>query len=88
MCVSTADTHTVETHIYRLRKKINDSFGDNNFILNNKQGYYIWKKETDNLYYNLRVKNKCLQSQPFKKFYFPLVLSLSFPSSFYSSDNW
>ena len=43
---SDADTHTVETHIYRLRKKINDSFGDNNFILNNKQGYYIWKKET------------------------------------------
>ena len=38
---SDADTHTVETHIYRLRKKINDSFGDNNFILNNKQGYYI-----------------------------------------------
>ena len=38
---SDADTHTVETHIYRLRKKINDNFGDNNFILNNKQGYYI-----------------------------------------------
>ena len=38
---SDADTHTVETHIYRLRKKINNSFGDNNFILNNKQGYYI-----------------------------------------------
>ena len=38
---SDADTHTVETHIYRLRKKINDSFGDDNFILNNKQGYYI-----------------------------------------------
>ncbi len=38
---SDADTHTVETHIYRLRKKMNDSFGDENFILNNKQGYYI-----------------------------------------------
>ena len=39
------DTHTVETHIYRLRKKINDKFSDETFILNNKQGYYIWKKE-------------------------------------------
>ena len=42
---SDADTHTVETHIYRLRKKINDKFSDETFILNNKQGYYIWKKE-------------------------------------------
>ncbi len=38
---SDADTHTVETHIYRLRKKIDDKFLDNNFILNNKDGYYI-----------------------------------------------
>jgi DNA-binding response OmpR family regulator len=38
---SDADTHTVETHIYRLRKKINDKFLDNNFILNNKEGYYL-----------------------------------------------
>ena len=36
-----ADTHTVETHIYRLRKKINDKFLDENFILNNKHGYYL-----------------------------------------------
>ena len=38
---SDADTHTVETHIYRLRKKITDEFMDNNFILNNKDGYYL-----------------------------------------------
>ena len=36
-----ADTHTVETHIYRLRKKINEAFLDNNFIKNKKQGYMI-----------------------------------------------
>ena len=36
-----ADTHTVETHIYRLRKKIADKFKDNNFIHNNKDGYYL-----------------------------------------------
>ena len=36
-----ADTHTVETHIYRLRKKITDKFMDENFILNNKSGYYL-----------------------------------------------
>ena len=36
-----ADTHTVETHIYRLRKKINDKFKDEKFILNNKNGYYL-----------------------------------------------
>ena len=36
-----ADTHTVETHIYRLRKKISDKFMDEKFILNNKEGYYL-----------------------------------------------
>ena len=35
------DTHTVETHIYRLRKKIKDTFNDNNFIINSKDGYII-----------------------------------------------
>ena len=35
------DTHTVETHIYRLRKKIAGKFMDENFILNNKDGYFL-----------------------------------------------
>ncbi len=36
-----SDTHTVETHIHRLRKKIYDKFNDDNFIKNNNKGYYI-----------------------------------------------
>ena len=35
------ETHTVETHIYRLRKKIDNKFGDKNFILSHKDGYFI-----------------------------------------------
>ena len=35
------ETHTVETHIYRLRKKIKDEFGDANFITSSKKGYFI-----------------------------------------------
>jgi|TARA_B110000914_G_C15440366_1_gene435828 hypothetical protein len=35
------DTHTVETHIYRLRKKILDKFDDENFIINSKLGYSL-----------------------------------------------
>tara|TARA_B100000989_G_C19393780_1_gene406868 strand:+ start:24 stop:587 length:564 start_codon:yes stop_codon:yes gene_type:complete len=38
---SKLETHTVETHIYRLRAKINKNFKDNNFILSSKQGYMI-----------------------------------------------
>ena len=41
---SDADTHTVETHIYRLRKKITDKFSDEKFILNSKDGYSFVKK--------------------------------------------
>ena len=36
-----SETHTVETHIHRLRKKILEKFGDNNFIKNDNKGYYI-----------------------------------------------
>ena len=35
------ETHTVETHIYRLRKKMKEIFDDENFILNNDNGYSI-----------------------------------------------
>jgi hypothetical protein len=35
------ETHTVETHIYRLRKKINDKFDDESFILSDENGYFI-----------------------------------------------
>jgi len=35
------ETHTVETHIYRLRKKISDLFEDKKFILSHKNGYFI-----------------------------------------------
>ena len=38
---SNADTHTVETHIYKLRKKINDKFSDEDFIVNTKDGYSL-----------------------------------------------
>ena len=38
---SETETHTVETHIHRLRKKISEKFGDDNFIKNNNEGYYI-----------------------------------------------
>jgi len=35
------ETHTVETHIYRLRKKILNTFNDNEFIISKKDGYHI-----------------------------------------------
>ena len=38
---SKLETHTVETHIYRLRKKIQKKFNDNDFIISHKNGYKI-----------------------------------------------
>jgi uncharacterized protein YlzI (FlbEa/FlbD family) len=38
---SDIETHTVETHIYRLRKKILSTFSDNEFIISKKDGYQI-----------------------------------------------
>tara|TARA_B100000945_G_scaffold125839_1_gene100128 strand:- start:47 stop:625 length:579 start_codon:yes stop_codon:yes gene_type:complete len=35
------ETHTVETHVYRLRKKIKKCFDDPNFIKSDKKGYFI-----------------------------------------------
>ena len=37
----TLETHTVETHIYRLRKKIKDRFKDDKFITSHNDGYLI-----------------------------------------------
>ena len=38
---SDLETHTVETHIYRLRKKISNKFNNNDFIISSKRGYSI-----------------------------------------------
>ena len=38
---SNIETHTVETHIYRLRKKILNTFNDKDFIISEKDGYQI-----------------------------------------------
>jgi hypothetical protein len=38
---SNIETHTVETHIYRLRKKILNTFNDKEFIISKKDGYQI-----------------------------------------------
>ena len=39
--ISDLETHTVETHIYRLIKKIKEYFNDENFIVSSKSGYYL-----------------------------------------------
>ena len=38
---SDLETHTVETHIYRLRKKIKEAFNDENLIISEKNGYLV-----------------------------------------------
>tara|TARA_B100000287_G_scaffold383362_1_gene389074 strand:- start:21 stop:614 length:594 start_codon:yes stop_codon:yes gene_type:complete len=38
---SDLETHTVETHVYRLRKKIKDKFNDEDFIISSEKGYLI-----------------------------------------------
>tara|TARA_B100001057_G_scaffold485088_1_gene564264 strand:- start:15 stop:575 length:561 start_codon:yes stop_codon:yes gene_type:complete len=38
---SDLETHTVETHIYRIRKKMDESFSDDNFIKFDKKGYFL-----------------------------------------------
>ena len=38
---SELETHTVETHVYRLRKKILEKFKDDGFIQHDKRGYYL-----------------------------------------------
>ena len=42
---SKLETHTVETHIHRLRKKIKEKFNDENFIISTKYGYQINQKK-------------------------------------------
>jgi DNA-binding response OmpR family regulator len=39
------ETHTVETHIHRLRKKILDNYNDKKFIISTKNGYQIIEKK-------------------------------------------
>ena len=43
---SDMETHTVETHIYRLRKKILQIFHDKNFLVSKKDGYLINSKKS------------------------------------------
>ena len=38
---SKLETHTVETHVYRLRKKVEKKFNDKSFIISLKNGYKI-----------------------------------------------
>ena len=62
---SESETHTVETHIHRLRKKIAEKFSDNNFIKNNNKGYYIWRKNHEisllEIYFLQNIKNELLE---------------------------
>ena len=66
-----SETHTVETHVHRLRKKILKKFGDNNFIKNNNKGYYIWKKSHETLSLeislHLNIKKESLNQKKVKE---------------------
>ena len=42
---SKLETHTVETHIYRLRKKISEKFSDNEIIISDQKGYLLNEKK-------------------------------------------
>ena len=68
---SKSETHTVETHIHRLRKKILGKFGDNNFIKNNNKGYYIWKKNHEisllEIFWHLNIEKESLNQKKAKE---------------------
>ena len=52
------ETHTVETHIHRLKKKIFDKFDDKKFLLRNRVGYLInWERKKIKLLKNYLQKN-------------------------------
>ena len=65
------ETHTVETHIHRLRKKILEKFNDNNFIKNSDNGYYIWKKNHEilllEIYFLQNIKKELLNLKKAKE---------------------
>ena len=66
-----SETHTVETHIHRLRKKILKKFADDNFIKNNNKGYYIWKKNHEilslEIYFLQNIKDVLLDQKKEKE---------------------
>ena len=66
---SDADTHTVETHVYRLRKKIQNKFNDNHFIVSTKEGYSIWKKEIRllSIYFLKNIEKELLEPKRAKE---------------------
>ena len=61
------ETHTVETHIYRLRKKIKNKFNDENFITSHENGYLIWMSKKNPIAKELRTKKYKLRVVKAKK---------------------
>ena len=60
------ETHTVETHIYRLRKKFKNFFNDDAFIKSDKKGYFIqWKKKIllQKTWWHLNIKQELLSQK-------------------------